>query len=219
VAVHYNASEDGARETVDAIRAAGGEARAFGADFRAADAPARLVREAAEAFGGLDILVNSASVFHRAPVGRVTTAEWDTMVAVNLRAPYFATQAAVAAMGAAGGVVVNLADHLIYEPGPHFVPHGITKAGIVQMTQSLAPLLAPLVRINAVAPGVVLPPDDATEAQLERLQRTTPLRRIGSPDDVVAAVAYLIEADYVTGETLVVDGGRRVRGAPTTLAY
>jgi pteridine reductase len=219
VAVHYNSSRDGAEETAAAIRAAGVEARIFEADLGDANAPARLVDEVVAAFGRLDVLVNSASVFLRMPVGRVTTADWDTVMNVNLRAPFFMTQAAVAAMGEAGGVIVNLADHLIYEPGPNFVPHGISKAGIVQMTQSLAPLLAPRVRINAVAPGAVLPPDDSTEASKDRLVRTTPLRRIGSPSDVVGAVLYLIEADYVTGETLVVDGGRRVRLAPTTLSY
>jgi pteridine reductase len=109
-------------------------------------------------------------------------------------------------------VVINLADHLVHERWPQLVPHGIAKAGVVQMTEALAAHLAPHVRVNAVAPGAVLPPDDATEQNIQKLERTTPLARLGSPDDVVQAILYLIEADYVTGETLVVDGGRRIRG-------
>jgi pteridine reductase len=165
-----------------------------------------------ESFGGLDVLVNSASSFVRAPVGRVTLDDWELTFSVNLRAAFFATQAAAEVMGERGGVVINLADHLIHERWPPFVVHAIAKAGVVQMTEALAAHLAPRVRVNAVSPGAVLPPDDASRENIDRLVRTTPLGRLGAPEDVVQAIIYLIEADYVTGETLVVDGGRRVRG-------
>jgi pteridine reductase len=211
VAVHYHASADGALETARAIEREGAEARTFQADLSAADAPARLVAQVAAAFGGLDVLVNSAAVMLRTPVGTVTTDEWDAMFALNLRAPFFAAQAAADLLRARRGAVVNIADLAALETWPAYVPHGITKAGVVQLTRSLARVLAPEVRVNAVAPGPVQLPEEWTREDAERLARTTPLRRLGSPDDVSQAVLYLLEADYVTGEVLVVDGGRHVR--------
>ena len=212
LAIHHNTSRDGAEQLAAAIRDAGGEARTFHADLSEVESPARLVREVAESFGALDVLVNSASSFVRSPLGQVTPEEWELTFSVNLRAPFFATQAAAALMGERGGGVINIADHLVHERWPHLVPHGIAKAGVVQMTEALAALLAPRVRVNAVSPGAVLPPDDASPDKVASLARTTPLGRIGSPADVVQAIVYLIEADYITGETLVVDGGRRIRG-------
>lgn len=211
VAVHYRGSAEGAEATCTAIRAAGGEAHAFQADLAEPDAPAQLVDAVAAHFGALDVLVNSAAVMVRTPVGEVTPAEWDAMFAVNLRAPFFCAQAAARAMGEQGGVIVNLADLAAYETWPAYVPHGISKAGVVQMTRALARTLAPRVRVNAVAPGVVLLPEGWDEAASERLRSTTPLARHGSPEDVVRAVLYLLDADFVTGDVLLVDGGRHVR--------
>jgi pteridine reductase len=210
VAVHYHASADGARETARLIADAGGEARLFQADLREPEAPAALVDAVADAMGALHVLVNSAAVMERTPVGTVTPAQWDAMMALNLRAPFFAAQAAAAHMRD-GGVVVNVADLAAFETWPAHVPHGVSKAGVVQLTRALARALAPAVRVVGVAPGAVLLPDDWDAATAERLAASTPLRRLGAPDDVVGAVLYLLAADYVTGETLVVDGGRRVR--------
>lgn len=210
VAVHYHGSEAGAHETAAAIRESGGEARIFRADLRDAAAPAALVDEVAAAFGALDILVNSAAVMERTPLDGVTPAAWDAMMALNVRAPFFAAQAAARHMKA-GGAIVNLADLAAFETWPAYVPHGISKAAIVQMTRALARALAPAVRVNAVAPGAVLLPDEWDEQAAEHLVSTTPLRRLGSPADVVDAVLYLATAPYVTGEVLLVDGGRHVR--------
>ena len=210
VAVHYNRSGVPAEETAARIRQAGGDARLLQADLTRPEAPARLVDDAATALDGLDILVNSAAVMERTPIGEVTTAAWDAMFALNLRAPFFASQAAARHM-TKGGAIVNIADLAAFETWPAYVPHGISKAGVVQMTRALARTLAPAVRVNAVAPGVVLLPETWSTADAERLASTTPLRRVGSPDDVAGAVLYLLEADYVTGHTIVVDGGRHVR--------
>jgi len=133
------------------------------------------------------------------------------MFALNLRAPFLLSQAAAPELARREGSIVNIADLAAFESWPAYIPHGITKAGVVQMTRSLAQVLAPRVRVNAVAPGAVLLPDDWDEASRNRIIETTPLRRLGSPDDVARAVVYLIEADYVTGDTLLVDGGRHVR--------
>ncbi|MDF1502978.1 SDR family oxidoreductase [Roseisolibacter sp. H3M3-2] len=211
VVVHYRSSGDEARETVRLIEAAGGEATTLRGDLGVAGEPARVVEEAAARFGALDVLVNSAAVMERTPVGEVTEAAWDAMFAVNLRAPFFAAQAAARVMGERGGAIVNLADLAAFETWPAYVPHGISKAGVVQLTRALARVLAPHVRVNAIAPGVVMLPDDWDDESGERLRRTTPLQRHGSPDDVVRALLFLLEADFVTGETILVDGGRHVR--------
>ena len=210
LAVHYNRSGVPAEETAALARQAGGEAAIVQADLTQADAPGRLVDEAAAALGGLDILVNSAAVMERTPIGEVTPAQWDAMFALNLRAPFFASQAAARHM-TKGGAIVNIADLAAFETWPAYVPHGISKAGVVQMTRALARALAPAVRVNAVAPGAVLLPESWSEGDAARLAATTPLGRIGSADDVAGAVLYLLEADYVTGHTIVVDGGRHVR--------
>lgn len=217
VAVHYHRSEADALATVRAIAPPGGrgdpEARAIEADLAEPEAPARLVADVIAAFGTIDILVNSAAVMQRTPVGEVTPEIWDAMFAINLRAPFFCAQAAAAHMAVRpeGGVIVNIADLAAFESWPAYVPHGITKAGVVQMTRALARALAPRIRVNAVAPGAVLLPEGWSEESAQRLTETTPLGRLGSADDVAAAVLYLIGAEYVTGETILVDGGRHVR--------
>ena len=211
VAVHFNSSREGADETARAIEGSGGEAETFAADLRRVEECERLVGRVAGHFGGLHVLVNSAAVMLRTPIGDVTQSQWDDMFALNLRAPFFLAQAAARVMGETGGAIVNIADLAGLEVWPAYVPHGITKAGVVQLTRGLARTLAPRVRVNAVAPGAVLLPDDWGPEDVERLARTTPLRRLGEPADVARAVLYLLEADYVTGDTLLVDGGRHVR--------
>jgi pteridine reductase len=211
VAVHYARSEKGAREVADEIIAAGGDARTLPGDLTDPATAPRLVEHSAKIFGGLDVLVNSAAVMLRTPVGEVLVEDWDAMFALNLRAPFFLCQAAARVMAARGGVIVNIADLAAFETWKSYVPHAITKAGIVQMTRGLAHALAPKIRVNAVAPGAVLLPDGWTQEQANKLISTTPLGRIGTPEDVAEAVMYLICADFVTGETIVVDGGRHVR--------
>lgn len=210
VAVHYHGAEVGAQETADAIRAVGGEAVTVRADLREAGAPKRLVAEVVRRLGSLDVLVNSAAVMIRTPLEDVTEQVWDEIFALNLRAPFFCVQAAVEHMQE-GGVIINIADLAAFETWTGYIPHGASKAGVVHMTRALAKRLAPRVRVNAIAPGAVLLPDEWSPADAERLVRTTPLARLGSPDDVTEAVLYLIDATYVTGETIIVDGGRHVR--------
>jgi pteridine reductase len=211
VAVHYHESADGARQTVAAIASAGGEAHPFPADLREAGGCIGLVNQVAGHFGSLDVLVNSAAVMVRTPLAEVTPARWDEIMAINLRAPFFCAQAAARHMEGAGGAMVNIADLAGLEVWPAYIPHGVSKAGVIHLTRSLARALAPRIRVNAIAPGTVLLPDDWSEADGERLRRTTPLQHHGTPDDVVGAMLYLLSSEYVTGETLVVDGGRHVR--------
>jgi NAD(P)-dependent dehydrogenase (short-subunit alcohol dehydrogenase family) len=212
VAVHYNATADGARDTVVQLERAGVRTQLFQSDLTEADAPERLIADVARAFGGLDVLVNSAAIMKRTPFGEISVRDWDTILALNLRAPFFLAQAAAPFLKARQGAIINIADLAAYETWPGYLPHGLSKGGIVQMTRGLARVLAPEIRVNGIAPGTVLLPDDWTEREREKLDRTTPLGRQGSPDDVTQAVLYLLRADYVTGETIIVDGGRHVRG-------
>ena len=211
VGVHYAGSQKGARETAEQIIAAGGDARTLPGDLTDPATGPRLVEHTAKVFGGLDVLVNSAAVMLRTPMGEVLVEDWDAMFALNLRAPFFLCQSAARAMGERGGAIVNIADLAAFESWRNYVPHSITKAGIVQMTRGLAHALAPKIRVNAIAPGPVLLPDGWTQEQTDKLVSTTPLGRIGKPEDVSQAVLYLLSADYVTGETIIVDGGRHVR--------
>ena len=210
VAVHYHGAEQGARDTAREILEGGGEAVTLRADLREPGAPARLVAEAVQRLGSLHVLVNSAAVMVRTPFESVTEDVWDGIFALNLRAPFFCAQAAAPRMED-GGVIINIADLAAFEAWPGYVPHGASKAGVVHITRALAKLLAPRLRVNAIAPGAVLLPDDWNAADADRLVRTTPLGRLGAPEDVTQAVLYLIDAKYVTGETIVVDGGRHVR--------
>ncbi|HUF66249.1 MAG TPA: SDR family oxidoreductase [Gemmatimonadaceae bacterium] len=209
--IHYNASASEAEDTAGMVRDLGSSAWILQADLRLPGEPERVVAEAAAMLGQLDVLVNSAAVMLRTPLAEATVAEWDNMFALNLRAPFFACQAAAPVMAERGGAIVNIADLAAFETWPSYIPHGITKAGIVQLTRSLARVLAPKIRVNAIAPGAVLLPDGWDADDAAHLVDTTPLRRLGSPGDVTQALLYLLRADYITGETLVVDGGRHIR--------
>jgi pteridine reductase len=210
VAVHFHASGDAARETVEAIRAVGSDAIPFAADLAGPDAPGRLVREVVASFGRLDVVVNSAAVMERTPLGEVTAEHWDAILHLNLRAPFLIAQEAARHLPD-GGSIVNIADLSAFETWPAYVPHGVSKSGVLYLTRALARVLAPRIRVNAVAPGTVLPPKSMDAGTATRFAATTPLGRNGSVEDVVEAVRYLLGAGYVTGQTIVVDGGRRVR--------
>jgi len=210
LAVHYHASLAGAEETATDARRAGVTARLFGGDLTQATAPARLVQSVMRECGRLDVLINSAAVMLRTPVGEVTPETWDLILNLNLRAPFFVAQAAAPHLPE-GGVIVNISDLSAFETWPGYLPHGASKAALVHLTRGLARALAPRVRVNAVAPGTVLLPEGWNEASARRLLETTPLKRWGSPEDVVQAMLYLLDAGYVTGETIIVDGGRHVR--------
>jgi len=211
VAVHYHASDRGARETADLVARVGGTATLFSADLTSLDSPEQLARDVVGRLGALDVLVNSSAVMERTPLGEVTATAWDAMMALNLRAPFLLAQAAAPHLSQRQGAIVNIADLAAFETWPAYIPHGISKAGVVYMTRALARALAPGVRVNAVAPGAVLLPDGWTEDDAARLRESTPLARLGSPQDVVDAMLYLLHSDYVTGETVIVDGGRHVR--------
>ena len=212
VAIHYHGSAEGAEETARAVRAAGRRAELLKADLADAAAAKGLADKAARALKRLDIVVNSAAIMVREPVESVTPESWDATFDINLRAMFFVSQGAIPHLLRARGKIVNMADIAGMEPWPAYVPHCISKAGVIMLTKGLARALAPDIAVNAIAPGAVLLPEDWDEAAREHIRTTTPLERLGSPDDVVAAVRFLLSGtDYVTGTVLVVDGGRLIR--------
>ena len=211
LAIHHNASAAGAETLRNEILAAGGRAACFAADLADPHAARELPRRVADQLGGLDLLVNSAAVMHRIAFEDTTPEQYDAILALNLRAVFFCAQGAAPYLRRAKGKVVNMADLGGLEPWPGFAAHSVSKAGIVMLTKVLARALAPEVTVNAIAPGTVLVPEEYDAAERERLARTTPLGRLGAPSDAVGALLYLVEADFVTGEVLVVDGGRLLR--------
>ena len=174
---------------------------------------ARVVEEAAGAFGRLDALVNNASSFHATPFGRIVERDWDDLIGTNLRAPLFLAQAAAARLRETRGAIVNIVDIHAERPLKDFVVYSTAKAGLAGLTRALAVEMGPEVRVNGVAPGTILWPDNSDEhfsrAEQMRIVGQTPLARVGNPDDVAGAVKYLLfDAPFVTGQILAVDGGR-----------
>jgi pteridine reductase len=212
VIVHYNSSSEAADELVGSIREKGGEAVAIGADLSRHGEVERLAEEAEGAFGGVDVLVNNASVFPEERLADVSEELWDSTMAVNLKAPFFLTKLLGARMRDRGaGLIVNLVDLAGIQAWGGYAAHGISKAGLVHLTKVAARSLAPEVRVVGIAPGTVLPPEDFSDEQLRLLAKRTLLETIGSPDDVVHALLYLLHAPFVTGEIMIVDGGRVLR--------
>lgn len=181
-------------------------------DLQDPTAPARVVQAAVNRFDRLDVVVSSASVMEWQDFAAVTPDDWARTEAINLRAPFFLMQAAARVMEAEGGGIVQITDHLASETGfPRLIPHQVSKAALGQLIRAVADHLAPRIRVNGVSPGLVLPPDDLSVEATRRFLQDVPLARSGTPFDVVHAVHYLVEATYITGSVIVVDGGRHLR--------
>ncbi|MGH8196676.1 MAG: pteridine reductase [Steroidobacteraceae bacterium] len=215
VAVHYRSSRSDAESLVSRLNAGrAGSAKAFRADLADAASfdilPAAVIRK----FGRLDVLVNNASSFYPTPVGEITQDQFDDLIGSNLRAPLFLAQAAAPELRKRSGLILNIADiHALRPLGRHAV-YCAAKAALVMLTRSLARELGPEIRVNAVAPGPVLWPENGVDEDLRRrIVARTALKRPGSPEDVAkAALFFASEAPFVTGEVLAVDGGRLVGG-------
>lgn len=212
VAVHYGISAAEATALVTELRGQGHDAEAFGADLTDAEAAMALPSRVVAHFGQLDVLVNSAAVMERATVEETTPAAWDAILDLNLRAPFLLAQQAAPHLRATRGTIVNIADLSGFEPWRNYPAHSVSKAGVVMLTKVLAAAFAPEITVNGIAPGTVLVPEDYDDARRAFLSETTPLGRLGTPADAVAALRYLVHhAPFVTGETMVVDGGRLLR--------
>ena len=208
VAVHYGKSAVAANELVTEIAKLGRRSASFSAELTDVAAIQKLVADVASHFAHLDILVNGAANFLETKFGATTEATWDASLNTNLKAPFFLSQAAAPHLAQSGrGVIVNFADIGGILGWTEFLPHSVSKAGIILMTRILAKELAPAVRVNAIAPGTISMPGDPPEWQADFIRRA-PLRRTGRPEEIADAVMYLIRAEFLTGHTLVLDGGR-----------
>jgi pteridine reductase len=208
VAIGYRTSAAAARRTVAEVERRGVRAVALRADLADAAAARRLVVTTASRLGRLDVLVNNAAVFLRTPIESTTPAQFDRILAVNLRGAFFCAQAAVRAMGRRGGRIINIADVGAVRPWPSYIPYGLSKAGVLMLTRALAAALAPRIQVNAVGPGVVLLPEGFPAETGRRLASRIPMGRHGAPEDVAAAVQFFATCpDYITGQILFVDGG------------
>jgi NAD(P)-dependent dehydrogenase (short-subunit alcohol dehydrogenase family) len=211
VAIHYRSSQHEAAETLRMVRESGGQAEVFQADLVDDEERAALVESVRSRFGTLQILVNNASEFAPGNLQGTTPKDWDEQMDANARAPFFLARDCGLMMREGGrGKIVNIADPAGEKIWPGYLPYSVSKAALLGVTQGLAKALAPDIQVNAVAPGPVLFAEYYTEKQKQSAIERTLLKREGSPDDVVRAVVFLIENDYITGEVLHVDGGRHI---------
>jgi pteridine reductase len=211
--LHYRSSADDAAALAEQLNAQRPDSvRLAECNLLEVERLPELVRVAAASFGGLDILVNNASTFYPTPVGDITAMDWDDLIGTNLKAPLFLAQAAAALLHEARGLIINLADIHGVKPLRRYPVYSIAKAGLIMLTRSLARELGPHVRVNAVAPGPVLWPEEAVDKALrEKIIQRTALKRAGSAEDVArACLFFATEAPYVTGQVLAVDGGRSI---------
>ncbi|WP_192879372.1 pteridine reductase [Microbulbifer sp. A4B17] len=214
VVIHYRNSADAAKALANELnQLRPNSAIALHSELNSAEACSNLAQRAQEAWGGIDVLVNNASAFHPTPVGKATEEDWDRLVGSNLKAPFFLTQALKETLGQQQGCVVNMADIHAERPMPEHTIYCAAKAGLVMLTKSLALELSPQIRVNAVAPGAILwPEQEATnEAKKAQITQRIPLARTGDPSDIAKTVRFLVcDAPYINGQVIAVDGGRNL---------
>ena len=213
VLIHYRDSEADAAALIKELNAVRAKSAAgVRADLLAPIAPRALITAARDAFGRLDLLVNNASAFFPVAVGEIEPSHWEELLGANLRAPLFIAQEAAPELSKNEGAIVNIVDIHAERPLKGYAVYSIAKAGLAALTRSLALELAPRVRVNGVAPGAIAWPEDGQfdPAERERILASTPLARIGSPEDIAQAVHFLASATYVTGQIIAVDGGRSI---------
>lgn len=207
VVVHYRNSQREAQEAVREIEKLGRRATAIGADLGQVSEIKRLFDEAGKHFGRLDVLVNSAANFLPASMVSTTEGIWDSALDTNVRAPFFCAQAAAPWLRRTQGVIINFADTGGLLGWTGYIPHSISKAGVIMLTKVLAKALAPEVRVNAIAPGTITMEGDPPEWEADFI-KLAPLRRTGKPSDIADSVLFLVQSKFITGQVLVVDGGR-----------
>jgi pteridine reductase len=215
VVIHYRSSQGQARALHAELAAKrANSVKLVQADLLKSAALAALVQETVAAYGRLDALVNNASSFYPTPLGEITDAAWDDLIGTNLKAPLLLSQAAARELRKHHGAIVNIVDIHAEFPMKNYIVYNAAKGGLLALTRSLARELGPEVRVNGIAPGTILWPDDDTwrdELARQRIVNQTALKRVGEPDDIAKAVEFLLTgAPYVTGQVLAVDGGRSV---------
>ncbi len=213
VMIHYRGSRDDADALVTELNGSRPDSAAsVPADLADNGAVEQIMLETVHAFGRLDALINNASTFYPTPISEATEQQWEDLMTVNLKAPFFLAQAAASVLEEYRGCIVNIVDIYGHRPLKSHPIYCAAKAGLIMLTRALARDLAPSVRVNAVAPGAILwPENDADEVSQKRIIARTPLKRMGSPAEIAAAVAFLIrDASFSSGQVIAVDGGRSV---------
>jgi NAD(P)-dependent dehydrogenase (short-subunit alcohol dehydrogenase family) len=215
VAIAYNRSKAEAEAVAGAVRALGRRAVVVQGDVSDAAACAAIVEQTARELGRLDVLINMASIYRAVPFARTDAAVWDAQLAVDLRGSFLCARAAAPVMRAnGGGRIINFADWVAASGRPRYkgyVAYYVAKAGVKALTEALAlELAADNILVNAIAPGPILAPADLEPAQLEAVEEATPLGRWGGPEEIAKTALALIDSDFITGETIRVDGGRHV---------
>lgn len=211
VVVNYNTSANAAATTVAEAQALGVDAFAIQCDVSDWTSVQRMADAVFERLGGVDILVNSASDFSQTPIPTMEMETWHRVTRVSIDGTFYVTNVFVPSMlKRGGGAIVNIIDLSAWQPWSRFTAHAVGKAGMLALTRQFALELAPTIRVNALASGPVLPPDNHPQESIERVANRTLLKRWGTPADAANAVRYLIEADFVTGSVLVVDGGEQL---------
>ena len=213
VAIHYHHSAEDAeavRDQLNLIRP--NSAIAIGADLVCVEILPRIIDEVIQAFGRLDVLINNASTFYPTPLGTISATQWDDLIGTNLKAPLFLAQAAAPHLRKSHGLILNLIDIHGQRPLPEHTVYSTAKAALAMLTRSLARELGPEVRVNGIAPGPILWPENGIDEQVKQeIVSKTLLKRSGEPEDIVrTALFFAKDAPYVTGQVLAVDGGRSV---------
>ena len=209
VAIHYRTSHAEADALAAEISATGHTAQTFRANLENVGEIEKMVADVLAAFGRIDVLVNSASIFNRTPLEEVTERDWDSNLDTNLKAPFFLSKFAAASMRRQGaGKIINIGDWAGIRPYKDYLPYSVSKSGLIGLTQALAKALAPEVQVNCIALGLVIPPEDYTPDEVTRLVNRTLTKKMGSPEDVARAVIFFCETDFATGAILPLEGGR-----------
>lgn len=211
VAVHYHQSQAAAAQLCEELEKIRPQSTCLvQGDLSTAAAPAAVIATVAARWGRLDVLVNNAAVFRPTPCGDPGMTDWDEIAGTNLRAPWLLANAALPWLKRRGGSIINIVDIYAERPRPGFALYCASKAGLIGLTRALARELAPEVRVNAVAPGAIMWSTETSASDKSAILAKTPLGRLGSPNDIAGAVCYLLDAEYVTGQVLNIDGGRTV---------
>jgi pteridine reductase len=219
IVVHYRSSASQAKQVVDELQAMGVKAIALRAELSRSGEVSRMVRQVIKDFGRVDVLVNNAAVFPKTHFGKITEADWDFSIDTNLKGSFLCAHevgkhllsCAKKGEGGVVGKIINIADWAGFRPYKDYLPYCVSKAGVIALTKALALELAPHATVNAIAPGPILLPENFDAAELKEAMAGTPLRRVGSPEDVARTILFLLEgSDFITGAIIPVDGGRLI---------
>ena len=209
--IHYHHSEEGAKQTIQKLPGKNSRHLVLQADLKDVSAIKELVHKAEKQAGPVSVLVNNAAEFFPTPLFSATEEEWDNLLALNLKAPFFLSQAVGEVMKSSGeGKIINMVDVSAERPWKSFLPYCASKAALISLTKGLARALSPEVQVNGIAPGTVLPPPEHIEMDLTASVENSLLKRIGKAEDILQAIEYLLKSDFVTGTILPVDGGRSI---------